>query len=105
MQNVKMRRVASLVEGAGPAGVILSLYLLFSAFSAQPSGQTVSYPVIYVAAPRAGDAVPSPFADVALPYALTGNSDLRVHYPGGRDDLLVDVGPQEAIADPSVSLD
>lgn len=72
---------------------------------ATPQAQPITYPVVYVAAPRAGDTVLSPFADVTQPYFLTPNSDLRVHYPDGRDDLLIDAGQAEAIADPSVTLD
>jgi hypothetical protein len=83
---------------------LLSALCLLSLASPAAQGP-LTFDVIYVAAPRAGDTILSSFADVTLPYTLTANSDLRIQRASGQNDLLVDAGPLEALADPSVSLD
>src|SRR5579871_232961 len=64
----------------------------------------VSYDVVYVRAPRAGDNTYVRFPDVFYPTAMPSGSDLILLHPDGSEETLFAAG-KGAVLDPAVSLD
>src|SRR5262249_15059139 len=65
----------------------------------------LDYPIVYVRAPRKNPDGRSRWAEVGDPRTMEPGSDLMLLHPDGKEEVLVGVGPQEAIADPYVSFD
>src|SRR5262245_21091527 len=69
--------------------------------------QSISYDydIVYVRAPRAGDAVHKRYyTDFSQPVTMEPGADLMLLHPDGREELLV-AGGEGSITDPVVSLD
>jgi len=64
----------------------------------------VSYDIVYVRAPRAGDNTYIRFPDVFYPTAMPSGSDLMLLHPDGSEETLFAAG-KGAVLDPAVSLD
>ena len=64
----------------------------------------VSYSIVYVRAPRAGDNTYIRFPDVFYPTAMPSGADLMLLHPDGTEETLYAAG-KGAVLDPAVSLD
>src|SRR5689334_7063241 len=64
----------------------------------------VSYDIVYVRAPRAGDNTYIRFPDVFFPTAMPSGSDLMLLHPDGTEEVLYAAG-KGAVLDPAVSFD
>jgi len=64
----------------------------------------VSYDIVYVRAPRAGDSNYIRFPDVFFPTAMPAGSDLMLLHPDGTQETLFAAG-NGAVLDPAVSFD
>jgi hypothetical protein len=64
----------------------------------------VSYSIVYVRAPRAGDNTYIRLPDVFYPTAMPSGSDLMLLHPDGTEETLYAAG-KGAVLDPAVSLD
>src|SRR5262245_13809364 len=68
------------------------------------STAAVSYDIVYVRAPRAGDNTYTQWAEVYSPMGAEPGSDLILLHPDGSEEVLVAAG-KGAVADPCVSFD
>jgi hypothetical protein len=64
----------------------------------------LDYPIVYVRAPRFGDAKNSRWAEVGDPTRLDPGADLVLLHPDGKEEVLV-TGGDGSVADPMVSFD
>src|SRR5262249_7605224 len=62
------------------------------------------YDIVYVRAPRKGDAVGTNWAEISNPLFMDPGADLMLLHPDGKEDRLVAGGPG-SVADPMVSFD
>lgn len=72
-------------------------------FSKDPSVK-LDYPIIYVRAPRKGDAVGTTWTEISQPVFMDPGADLMILYPDGKEDVLV-AGGNGSVTDPMVSFD
>ena len=79
----------------------LALLCLRLGFAATP---VVSYDIVYVRAPRAGDNTYVRLPDVFFPTAMPSGSDLMLLHPDGSEEVLFPAG-LGAVLDPAVSFD
>ncbi|MGE3957957.1 MAG: hypothetical protein AB7H96_14655 [Vicinamibacterales bacterium] len=88
------------------ASLSVTMALFGGSTAAQRTGapSTVTYDVVYVRAPRAGDQTLVPIPEVATPVRMPAGSDLMLLHPDGTEEVLV-AGGNGAIVDPVVSFD
>ncbi len=72
-------------------------------FSADASVK-LDYDIIYVRAPRKGDAVGTNWPEIANPVFMDAGADLMLLHPDGKEELLV-AGGLGSVTDPMVSFD
>ena len=84
-------------------GILLCVALLLSSWQLLPAAG-VSYDIVYVRAPRFGDAKHINWADIFQPMRVEPGSDLMLLHPDGREEVLVAAG-KGAVADPCLSFD
>ena len=63
------------------------------------------YDIVYVRAPRRGDRGRSLWTEIAHPALMDPGADLMLLHPDGKEELLVEGGPDASITEPVVSLD
>src|SRR5947209_19720487 len=70
------------------------------------SDQTVKldYDIVYVRAPRKGDAVGTNWPEISNPVFMDAGADLMLLHPDGTEEVLVAGGPR-SVTDPTVSFD
>src|SRR5262249_33693178 len=64
----------------------------------------LAYDLVYVRAPRRGDAVGTTWAEISSPVFLDPGADLMLLHPDGKEEVLV-AGGKGSVADPVVSFD
>ena len=62
----------------------------------------LDYDIVYVRAPRKGDAVGTNWAEISNPTFMDAGADLMLLHPDGREEVLVKAG-KGSVADPMVS--
>ena len=95
------RTVPTRVWGASTVFVLCSTLLLLVG---QASPQVVDYDIVYVRAPRYGEAERARWPEVFNPAALDPGADLMLLHPDGSEEVLV-AGGRGAVTDPFVSFD
>jgi hypothetical protein len=63
------------------------------------------YDIVYVRAPRKGDKGRTRWTEIAHPALMDPDADLMLLHPDGKEELLVEGGPDGAVTDPVVSFD
>jgi hypothetical protein len=63
-----------------------------------------NYPIVYVRAPRKGDAVGTNWPEISNPVFMDAGADLMILYPDGQEEVLVP-GGAGSVTDPMVSFD
>lgn len=85
--------------------VCLTLPLLLSAFLTMPLfAGPVDYDIIYLRAPRYGDAQNTTWPEIFHPASMEPGTDLMLLHPDGSEEVLLDAG-NGAVADPVLSFD
>jgi hypothetical protein len=79
------------------------LYLLLLSIGVEV-GAAVTYPIVYVRAPRYGDSGFTKWAEVINPVQMEPGADLMLLQPDGREEVLFAAG-NGAVIDPVPSLD
>jgi hypothetical protein len=64
----------------------------------------LDYDIVYVRAPRRGDAVGTNWAEISNPLFLDAGADLMLLHPDGKEEVLV-AGGKGSVTDPVVSFD
>src|SRR5262249_36858856 len=64
----------------------------------------IDYDIVYVRAPRKGDAVGTNWPEIANPVFMDAGADLMLLHPDGTEELLV-AGGKGSVTDPMVSFD
>ena len=86
-------------------GLLLPLVLgMLVLCGAPPAWAQLTYPLVYVRAPRAGDTTPMRIPEVSSPVDVEPGTDLVLRHADGSEDVLVS-GGTGAVLDPQPSLD
>ena len=64
----------------------------------------LDYDIVYVRAPRKGDAVGTNWPEISNPVFMDAGADLMLLHPDGREEVLVE-GGEGSVTDPIVSFD
>src|SRR5438045_1454274 len=64
----------------------------------------LDYDIVYVRAPRKGDAVGTNWTEISNPVFMDAGADLMLLHPDGKEEVLVE-GGQGSVTDPMVSYD
>src|SRR3954452_5995785 len=64
----------------------------------------LDYDIVYVRAPRKGDAVGTNWTEISNPVFMDAGADLMLLHPDGSEEVLVSGGPG-SVTDPMVSFD
>ena len=73
-------------------------------FALTAAAQAVNYDIVYVRAPRRGDAVGTNWPEISNPVFLDAGADLMLLHPDGKEEVLVR-GGEGSVTDPMVSFD
>src|SRR4051812_32355123 len=93
----------SLGWAAQPGDVPATIDVRPKPVAADPSAK-IDYDIVYVRAPRKGDAVGTNWPEIANPVFTDAGADLMLLHPDGTEELLV-AGGKGSVTDPMVSFD